>query len=221
MPLTPPDNTRSTLAGHPEATQLRVTGQSPQLAGFQELQRAHFESGSPTLLRSETALADRQARAQTDNAILARRERAEALSPKAAADVISIFSRHAAVASAPLGWRETIEAEFREALMAAGPKPSDRARATMNELLRLCTGLLPLPEATIELDENGNVELFMRDRSNGLLIVIREDTMMIFGDALGEPWRARYQLEGDVWKRHVGTFLRVFKDAVAAASKRA
>jgi hypothetical protein len=86
-------------------------------------------------------------------------------------------------------------------------RPTEAARGATEYIARLCASF-GLSEPTIELDDEGNVEFFIRTRTHGLLFIVRhEGSLQMFGSSEGESWRARYQIAGQTWKAHLPTFL--------------
>jgi hypothetical protein len=98
--------------------------------------------------------------------------------------------------------------ELTEGARAEGrASPNDSAIAGTRALAKLCVSFR-LPEPTIDLNDDGSVEFFIRTRSRGILFILRQDDLLqVFGDFESEPWRARYQISGKTWKLHLPTYL--------------
>jgi hypothetical protein len=111
----------------------------------------------------------------------------------------------------PAQWLATSLEEMSAAVAKA--RNSERGQvdqtsvAVIQELAQVCASF-GLPEPTIELDEDGNIELFIRTLGHGILFIARRNGMLqLFGNSQGESWRARYEVSGQMWRQHLPAFL--------------
>lgn len=104
-------------------------------------------------------------------------------------------------------WLDEVLEDFSDTSATAPAPPTIEARAATQYIARLCASL-GLKEPTIELDDEGNVEFFIRTPTHGLLFLVkREGLLQVFGSSEGESWRARYQIAGGTWRAHLPMFL--------------
>ena len=67
-------------------------------------------------------------------------------------------------------------------------------------------------QPAIDLDHEGNVELYFKEQAEGLLLVIKRDgALHIFGSSAGESWRSLYPLSGHIWRHRLQIYLAPFK----------
>jgi hypothetical protein len=87
----------------------------------------------------------------------------------------------------------------------SSPPPELVQRA--KEIVSTCA-LLSAPEPVADLDENGNLEIFFKRRTNGVLFVVASGgVLQVFGNTEGDNWRSRYLLSGRTWQRHLPTLV--------------
>jgi hypothetical protein len=88
------------------------------------------------------------------------------------------------------------------------PIPAERSLASTRVIARACS-YLGLSQPTFDMRERGEIEIFCREGSRGLLILIHpNDIFQIFGDYHQDRWRARYDLTGPTWKAHLNKYLQ-------------
>jgi hypothetical protein len=87
------------------------------------------------------------------------------------------------------------------------PIPSAILLRRVTAIARLCDEF-GLTEPVFDLREKGDVEIFCREEKKGLLIVVRDDLLQVFGDYSGEMWRARYDFSGSTWESHLRKFVQ-------------
>lgn len=79
-------------------------------------------------------------------------------------------------------------------------------------VLQICSDV-NLSEPALDIREKGEVEIFCREGSRGLLIVLNSQNLLqVFGDFSGDQWRARYDLSGNIWQTHLRKY---FQDTLA------
>jgi hypothetical protein len=75
------------------------------------------------------------------------------------------------------------------------------------QVVRICAQF-DVPEPLSDVDEEGNIEIFVKKGARGVLFVVgTSDTLQVFGNVDGDNWRARYSLLGNSWHRHLPTFI--------------
>jgi hypothetical protein len=68
---------------------------------------------------------------------------------------------------------------------------------------------LGLSEPSFDVREKGDIEVFSREDTRGLLIIIQPNgQLLIFGHFGGEQWRARYGASGSTWEVHLRRFMQ-------------
>jgi hypothetical protein len=66
-----------------------------------------------------------------------------------------------------------------------------------------------LAEPAFDVRENGEIEIFCREGSRGILMLIHpNEVFQIFGDFDADQWRARYNSEKGTWRKHLRRFLQ-------------
>jgi hypothetical protein len=108
-------------------------------------------------------------------------------------------------------WLDSVLTDFSallsEAIRSRQAVPTEPAVAAARDIARYCAAF-DLHEPTIELDDNGNIEFFVRTRLHGILFVLKQEGLLqVFGSSAGESWRARYELSGRAWRAHLLTFI--------------
>jgi hypothetical protein len=69
----------------------------------------------------------------------------------------------------------------------------------------------------IDIDHQGNLHLFWKKGSEGLLVVIRTDgTIHFFGNSNGESFRSDYPINGKTWHSHLSFYLQPLRSDAAA-----
>jgi hypothetical protein len=87
------------------------------------------------------------------------------------------------------------------------PIPSSALISKVKDIARYCE-MFDLTEPALDLRENGAIEIFCREGSKGLLLVVNTKTLKVFGDYSGEMWRAQYDLTGSTWESHLRRYIQ-------------
>jgi hypothetical protein len=86
--------------------------------------------------------------------------------------------------------------------------PPEKSLEIARVITRLCNSY-DLSEPSFDVRESGDVEVFCREDSRGLLIIIQPNgPLQVFGDFGGEQWRARYGTSGSTWQLHLKRFMQ-------------
>jgi hypothetical protein len=86
--------------------------------------------------------------------------------------------------------------------------PPEKSMESARRIARTCSHF-GLSEPAFEVRESGEIEIFCREGARGLLILIHpNEIFQVFGEFDGDQWRARYNLAGPTWNRHVRKFLQ-------------
>ena len=81
-------------------------------------------------------------------------------------------------------------------------------------IIGLCSQL-GTPQPTVDVDDEGNIELYLkRDRVGILMVVEAEGSLQIFGNENGERWRGKFSLAGDAWRRQFASVVGAFSNVV-------
>jgi hypothetical protein len=74
-------------------------------------------------------------------------------------------------------------------------------------VVKVCA-VVNVPEPSVDCDEDGNIEIFVKNGPMGLLLVATDPNLLqVFGSSAGDKWRARYDLRGPTWRTHLRNFL--------------
>jgi hypothetical protein len=91
----------------------------------------------------------------------------------------------------------------------APARVKDALYAFAEHVLEACAAF---QEPQIDLDHEGNIELYFKEQAEGLLLVIsNEGALHAFGSSNGESWRSSYLLTGHIWKQRLRTYLTPFE----------
>jgi hypothetical protein len=93
------------------------------------------------------------------------------------------------------------------ALVNDKPGLSVAALTYAKELIHICA-TAGSSEPSIDVDDDLNLEIFVKEGKSGLLFVLSgEENLYVFGNSQEEKWRARYSLSGQSWRKHARSFL--------------
>jgi hypothetical protein len=94
--------------------------------------------------------------------------------------------------------------------------PQTSAIEHAKALVRICAAF-DVPEPSVDCDDEGNIEIFVKNGEMGLLFVVTQTgTLHVFGNSSGDKWRARYVLSGITWSQHINNFLISLQDGQSA-----
>jgi hypothetical protein len=86
--------------------------------------------------------------------------------------------------------------------------PSEKSMESARGIARACS-YFRLNAPAFDVRESGEIEVFCREGPRGLLLLIHPNNVFqIFGDFEGDQWRARYNLAGPTWNRHLRKLLQ-------------
>lgn len=131
----------------------------------------------------------------------------------AARAAVSLLGEHVRTSSVWIGdVLHELEALPRRCAAEGQIEPKKEAIAYAIEVSSICA-LLSFPRPTVDCDEEGNIELFFKVGTTGILLVIwGTGVLQVLGNEAGQKWRARYALLGSSWKKQFRAAMKAVID---------
>ena len=84
----------------------------------------------------------------------------------------------------------------------------EQTKKDAEEVVRLCARMA-VEEPLTDVDQHGNIELFFKSGSSGILLIVAiTRNLQLFGNEGGEKWRAQYELSGRIWRRELSSAMK-------------